>query len=213
MVGCDLSPHLPHLSSPARSGDADRNGTGLIRHCPGSRRVISPSRGWKHRANEGTLPLMELDTLITLLGAFERENVDYVLVGGVALNLLGIIRVTEDVDFFIRPTPENVDRVKRALRSIWDDPELDAISAQDICGEYPTIRYGPPGEDFVIDLLSRLGEAFRFEDLASEVIEVHGVKARVATPLTLYRMKKDTLRPIDHADAATLKEKFEIEDQ
>ncbi len=155
---------------------------------------------------------MQLDTLVTVLRAFESHGVDYVLVGGVALNLLGIIRATEDVDFFIRPSPENVERVKQALRSVWDDPELDTISAQDICGEYPTIRYGPPGEDFVIDLLSRLGEAFRFEDIASEVVEVHGARVRIATPLTLYRMKKDTLRPIDHADAATLKEKFQIED-
>jgi len=134
------------------------------------------------------------------------------LVGGVALNLHGIIRVTEDVDVFIRPTPENVERVKRALRSVWDDHEIDTISADDVCGQYPTIRYGPPDEGFVIDLPSRLGEAFAFEDLQSQVIDVEGVEARVATPETLYRMKKGTLRPIDHADAATLREKFRIED-
>lgn len=156
---------------------------------------------------------MDFETLLEILKAFEREQVDYILVGGVALNLHGIIRVTEDVDFFIRPTPANVECVKRALRSVWDDPEIDTISPEDVCGEYPTIRYGPPDEDFVVDLLSRLGEAFRYEDLHSQVIDVEGVKARVATPETLYRMKKDTLRPIDHADAATLKEKFRIEDE
>ena len=156
---------------------------------------------------------MDFDTLLAVLRAFAREHVDYVLVGGVALNLHGIIRVTEDVDFFIRPTPDNVARVKRALRSVWDDAEIETISAEDVCGQYPTIRYGPPDADFVIDLLSRLGEAFRFEDLESEVVDVEGVTVRIATPATLYRMKKDTLRPIDHADAATLKEKFRIEDE
>jgi hypothetical protein len=155
---------------------------------------------------------MDFDTLLAILKAFEREQADYILVGGVALNLHGIIRVTEDVDFFIRPTPENVERVKRALRSVWDDPEIDTISAADVCGQYPTIRYGPPDETFVVDLLSRLGEAFAYDDLESQVIEMEGVNARIATPRTLYRMKKDTLRPIDHADAATLKEKFGIED-
>jgi hypothetical protein len=156
---------------------------------------------------------MDFDSLLAILRAFERERVDYILVGGVALNLHGIIRGTEDVDFFVRPTADNVERLKRALRSVWDDPEIDTISANDVCGEYPTIRYGPPGEDFVIDLLSRLGEAFRYEDLESQVIDVEGVKVPIATPRTLYRMKKDTLRPIDHADAATLKEKFRIEDE
>ena len=158
-------------------------------------------------------PEMDFDTLLAILKAFEHEQVDYILVGGVALNLHGIVRVTEDVDFFIRPTPENVERVKRALRSLWDDPEIDTISAEDVCGQYPTIRYGPPAEEFVVDLLSRLGEAFRYDDLESQVIDVEGVRARVATPETLYRMKKDTLRPIDHADAVTLKDKFRIKDE
>ncbi|MCK6556009.1 nucleotidyltransferase family protein [Candidatus Binatia bacterium] len=155
---------------------------------------------------------MDFETLLAVLRAFEREGVEYVLVGGVALNLHGIIRVTEDVDFFVRPTGPNVERCKRALRSVWDDPEIDAISPDDLCGAYPTVRYGPPNEDFVIDLLSRLGDAFRYDDLASQVFDVEGVKVRIATPPTLYRMKKDTLRPIDHADAAALKDKFGIED-
>jgi len=156
---------------------------------------------------------VDFENLLAILKAFDCEQVDYILVGGVALNMHGIIRVTEDVDFFIRPTPENVERVKRALRSVWNDPEIDTISEEDVCGQYPTIRYGPPGEEFVVDLLSRLGEAFRFDDLESQEIDVEGVKARVATPETLYRMKKDTLRPIDRADAATLKEKFRIKDE
>lgn len=153
---------------------------------------------------------MDFETLLSILKAFDRQQVDYILVGGVALNMHGIIRVTEDIDFFIRPTPENVECVKRALRSVWDDPEIDTISAEDICGQYPTIRYGPPGEELVVDLLSRLGEAFRFDDLESQEIDVEGVKVRIATAETLYRMKKDT--PIDHADAATLKAKFRIQD-
>ena len=74
---------------------------------------------------------MDFETLLTVLRTFERERVDYILVGGVALNLHGIIRVTEDVDFFIRPTPENVERVKQALRSVWNDPEIETISAED----------------------------------------------------------------------------------
>lgn len=41
---------------------------------------------------------------------------------------------------------------------------------------------------------------------------VEGVAVRVATPATLYRMKKDTVRPIDRADAAALREKFGIVD-
>jgi hypothetical protein len=62
----------------------------------------------------------------------------------------------------------------------------------------------------VIDLLAALGSAFTFEDLEAQIILVEGVPVRVATPATLYRMKKDTARPIDRADAAALREKFRL---
>jgi len=151
---------------------------------------------------------MDFDKFLEVLRALAREGVDYVLVGAVALGVHGIVRATEDVDLFIRPDGENVERLKRALRSVWDDPDIAGITADDLAGEYPTVRYGPPGEGFVIDLLSRLGSAFAFEDLESETVSVEGVPARVATPATLYRMKRGTLRPIDRADAAALREKF-----
>ena len=40
-----------------------------------------------------------------------------------------------------------------------------------------------------------------------------GVTVRVATPRTLYEMKKGTGRPIDRADAANLRHKFDIKDE
>lgn len=88
--------------------------------------------------------------------------------------------------------------------------DIAGITAQDLAGEYPTVRYGPSGEGFVIDLLSRLGSAFRFDDLEVQTVSVEGVPVRVATPATLYRMKRGTARPIDRADAAALREKFGI---
>lgn len=156
---------------------------------------------------------MDFERFLILLRDLERNKVDYVLVGGVALNLHGIIRATEDIDLFVRPEECNVERLKSALRSVWDDPDIDQITAADLGGNYPTIRYGPPGEDFVIDFISRLGSAFRFEDIQAETVDVEGVQVRLVTPRMLYRMKKDTVRPIDRADAAALQEKFEIQEE
>ncbi|MGH7266800.1 MAG: nucleotidyl transferase AbiEii/AbiGii toxin family protein [Candidatus Rokuibacteriota bacterium] len=155
---------------------------------------------------------MEFERFLAVLRALERERVEYVLVGATALSLHGIIRATEDMDLFVRPAGDNVDRLRRALRSVWNDPDIDQIRLEDLAGEFPTIRYGPPDEDFVIDLLSRLGSAFGFDDLESEVVTVEGIRVCVATPATLYRMKKDTVRPIDRADAAALKERFGLRD-
>jgi hypothetical protein len=159
----------------------------------------------------GYSPGVEFARFLDVVRAFERAKVDYVLVGGVAVNLHGILRATEDVDFFVRPERENVERLKTALRSLWDDPEIDEISFEDF-GAFPTLRYGPPEGDFVIDILTRLGTAFRFEDLEAETLTVEGVRVMVATPQTLVRMKRGTLRPIDQADAAALTRMFGLEE-
>jgi len=155
---------------------------------------------------------MDFGKVIEVLRAFRREEVRYVLVGGVALNMHGIGRATQDLDFFVSPEPGNVERVKAALRSVFQDPSIDEILADDLAGAYPTVRYVPPDESFVIDLLGRLGEAFRFEEIEAEEREFEGVRVRVATPRMLYRMKKDTLRPIDRADAEALRRRFRLDE-
>lgn len=150
-----------------------------------------------------------LRRFLDILRAFEGAGVEYILVGGVAVNLHGIVRATEGIDFFVRPEPANVERLKIALRSLWDDPEIDQIRAEDF-ETYPTLRYGPPGEELVIDVLTSLGTAFRFEDLDSEVLSIEGVRVRVATPATLVRMKRNS--PVDKADAAALARLFRLEE-
>ena len=65
---------------------------------------------------------------------------------------------------------------------------------------------------FVVDLLGRLGVAVRYEDLSFQEHLVDGVRVRLATPATLYRMKKDTIRPIDRADAQALRQRFDLRD-
>jgi hypothetical protein len=153
---------------------------------------------------------LDFDKLLQISEAFNRESVEYIVVGGGAVNLHGISRYTEDLDFFIRPTVENVERAKRALRTIWDDPSIDEIDAEEISREFPTVRYGPPDVDYFIDLMSGIGEVFRYDDLEAEIHDVEGVSVRVATPLTLYRMKHDTVRPKDRMDADLLRRKFDL---
>lgn len=151
------------------------------------------------------------DRLRELLKALDDERVQYVLFGGQAVNLHGIPRFTEDIDLFLEPTARNVECLRRALKRVWDDPAIDEIHAEDLAGEYAVVRYGTP-DDFAVDLVSRIGEMYRYEDLEFELASFDGVPVRVATPRMLYEMKKDTMRPIDHADAADLKAKFAFED-
>ena len=156
--------------------------------------------------------MIDLDRLLNLLRALNREGAEYVVVGAVALGLHGVARATEDLDLFLRPTPDNVARLKRALSTLWPDPEIDAIDAAEFAGEYPTIRYGAPDGGFTVDLLSRLGERFEYDDLDVAMLDFEGEPVPVATPRTLYRMKRDTLRALDRADAEALRRTFDLED-
>jgi hypothetical protein len=156
---------------------------------------------------------MNPDLVLDILRALQTYGVEYAVVGGIALTFQGLPRATADIDLFVRPDADNVDRLKQALRSLFDDEDIEEISAEDLAGAYPAIQYVPPDGTFHIDILARLGDAFRFEDVETEERQVEGVLVRLATPQMLYRMKKDTVRLQDRADAARLRERFSIEDE
>ncbi len=131
---------------------------------------------------------MLYERFLDICRQFNAERVEYLVVGAAALSLHGIPRGTEDLDFFVQPTAENFERIRHALSSIWSDPEIREITHE------PTgvIRYGTP-DGFVVDLILRLGDAFRFDDLEAQIIEVDGVPIRTVSARSLYAMKKDTV--------------------
>ncbi len=154
---------------------------------------------------------MKWEAVMRVLAALEANAVDYVVIGGVAVNFHGLARTTEALDVFIAANAENVGRLRTALHSVYDDASIDEITADDLCGDYPAVRYVPPGDGPPMDILTRLGQRFRFADLESERYDVDGQFVSVATPRTLYRMKVSTVRPLDHADAARLAEAFGVD--
>ena len=142
---------------------------------------------------------MDRDEILHVLRAFEEQGLDYVLIGAAAMAFHGIVRATEDLDFFIRATAENVERLKSAFRQVYsDDPNVDEISADDLLGEFPAVRYYPPSGDLYFDVMTRLGDAADFDTVESVVMEVEGIRVWVATAQALYRLKKDTVRPLVH---------------
>jgi len=155
---------------------------------------------------------MDYDATKSVLTALEREGVRYKIFGGVALNLHGLARATEDLDVFVAPEPENIERLRRALHSVFEDPNIDEIDTEDLLGEYPAVQYIPPDSSFHIDILTRLGEMYFFDNLAAQRIEFDGLEVNVVTPLTLYEMKKGTVRPKDWGDADRLRQRFGLGD-
>lgn len=156
---------------------------------------------------------MEYRLVLALIRALNEHHVEYVVVGAVAMGLQGVARGTDDIDLFVRPTAENIARLRQALTSVWPDPAIEDISASDLAGEIGVVTYVPPKDEITIDFISRLGEMFQFDDIEWEDADAgEGVRARVATPRMIYRMKRDTIRPQDKADAHALQERFELGD-
>lgn len=156
---------------------------------------------------------MDYEVLLKLFRALRDHEVEYVIVGAVAMGLQGIARYTQDVDLFVRPTPANIERLRTALGDVWDDPAIAEIRAEDLAADIAVVNYVPPTGDWSVDVIARLGEMFRFDDIESMELDAgEGVIVRVATPRMLVRMKRDTLRPKDKIDALWLRERFGLED-
>jgi predicted nucleotidyltransferase len=145
---------------------------------------------------------------LSVLETLDKEGVEYILIGGVAVILHGIERLTGDIDIFVKMEDENIARLRNALHSISEDQSIDEITLEAL-QEYAVIRFGA-ADEFYIDIMARLGEVAVYEDLEFEILLHQGIKIRIATPETLYKLKKDTLRQKDKFDAAYLKYLIDI---
>ena len=158
---------------------------------------------------------MTLEEAKAVFAALVDEKVEFVVIGSMAMAAQGLPRATHDLDFFVSPEIENLKALKRALFKLFEDPNVEEIDPQELAGDYPAVEYVPPHGRYSMDILTRLGEAFSWQDLVagSDTIELGELVVRVASPSMLYRMKKDNVRPQDQADAARIRDAFDLEDE
>jgi hypothetical protein len=68
-----------------------------------------------------------------LLSAFQRHKVNYMVVGGYAVNFHGYERTTSDLDVWVKSTPENLSLIISALRDLgFDEESLNHIHNFDL---------------------------------------------------------------------------------
>ena len=149
----------------------------------------------------------QFNEFLTLLKTIDEYDVEYILIGGVAVIIHGFDRLTQDVDLFIRNTPGNIEKLRIALHSLYQDEDIEEITKDEL-ENYPVIRFGTPKE-FYIDIMARIGQAFTFDDLEFEIVEYQGVNIKVATPETLYKLKANTYREKDKLDLNFLRDIIE----
>ncbi len=146
------------------------------------------------------------EKFLELMKSFERNDVEYIIIGGIAINLHGFARNTQDIDIFINPDKENIQKLKNALKEVFDDPEIDEITFEEL-QKYSVIRYGTE-YGFYIDIISAIGEKFKFSDLEFEKRVIEGTEIKFAGLKSLYKMKEKTYREIDQLDLKFIKSKL-----
>lgn len=138
-----------------------------------------------------------------LLCAFNAEGVEYLVVGGHAVNVHGVPRLTKDLDVFIRSSEANSERVFRALARFG--APLAGYSADDFHGhDEDVLQIGV--EPNRIDILQRItGVDFDSAWHRREIFEVEdGLAAPFLSLNDVLTNKLEVGRPQDIADADRL---------
>jgi hypothetical protein len=148
----------------------------------------------------------QIEDLVRICRALNDAGARYILVGGFAMIAHGGARTTKDIDLLVDASPENVDRVKQALR-ILEDHAVDDVADTDVA-RYAVVRVA---DEIVVDLMA-LACGISYSDAVkdSQSLTIQGVQIPVASPATLVRTK-NTARPSDAADRRYLEELLRAE--
>ena len=140
-----------------------------------------------------------MDTFASVLAALARADVEFVVVGGLAVAYAGFGRTTEDVDVLVAASEPNLRRLIDVLGGFGEGHAAELTPA-----DFPLEEgYVRVAEDFDLDLFT-LMSGHTYADLLplAEAHEVEGAPVRFLGAEGLIRLKADSLRPKDQADVA-----------
>ena len=152
-----------------------------------------------------------------IFAALNAANVDYVVVGGLAVILHGYLRATADLDLAIGLSPDNARRGMDALGSIGLQPRLP-VSATDfadanIRADWKRNRnmlvfplWDPANPIRSVDVF--IDEPVAFGELLADAVvkDMQGLKIRIASIPHLIEMKRIAGRPRDLDDIDKLQQ-------
>ena len=142
-----------------------------------------------------------------VLHALDAHDVEYALIGGLAVQAHGHTRTTQDVDIVPAPDPENLNRLAEALRELDARPAGQRSRQAGWAGSFASDR--ATSLDTVaggVDVHMRPPGAAPYAELRERalVIEVLGAVVPVASRDDLIAMKRASGRPIDSGDVIAL---------
>lgn len=154
-----------------------------------------------------TEPAPDAERIFSVLA---EHRVDYVVVGGVAVQVHGHVRMTNDLDLIPAPGRANLERLASALRALNArvlNPESESLEIDASMLPRATL-WQLSTELGDIDVLHDAPGAAAFDELRARalVIALGPNKIPIAGRDDLIRMKRASGRPIDLEDIAALTE-------
>ncbi len=139
--------------------------------------------------------------LVTLARELNRLGVAYVVVGGFAINRLGLVRATEDIDLLISKDATNQSLVKKALE-ILPDKAIRELGDDDIA-RWIVVRVN---DDITVDLMTEAcGVDYESARAGIEIERIEGVPIPFAGAELMLRLKQG-LREKDAWDRGFLQQ-------
>lgn len=150
-----------------------------------------------------------------ILAELDREGVEFLVIGGVAVGFHGYVRATKDVDIVPAPDPQNLKRLARVLRGL--DAQIEG--AEEFEGEELLDPLDPEvlglGGNWVLrtrlgrfDVMQWIGEDALWEKLSPAAItaEIDGLAIRMVSYEDLVALKEKAGRPEDLTDLQRLRQ-------
>jgi predicted nucleotidyltransferase len=145
-----------------------------------------------------------------ILRTLSTHGVDFVVIGGVAVQVHGYLRNTKDLDVIVRPSTLNLSRLSEALADLEAEPREPATIA---LTDPHQLRVAPlvpimtkAGPLKVVNIEHVAGPPTSYESLreAALIVEMPGAEVAFAGLSDLIRMKRAAGRQHDLADIEAL---------
>ncbi len=144
-----------------------------------------------------------MKTFEELLEGLSKNNINYILVDGLAVDICGFSRVTMDVDIIVEKSEENIKKLLTCLESFGKGSARE-LNPEDFTLEEGCIRIV---EEFLLDVFTLI-KGNTYQDLLpySDIfITEKGIKIRYLNAEGLIKLKENSLRPKDKLDVQELK--------
>ena len=145
-----------------------------------------------------------------LLATLATHEVEFAVVGGLAVIFNGYPRLTLDVDILVSDAPENLRRLLDCLAS-WGEGWARELKTEDFVAQEGSIRVR---EEFDLDIFTQMcGKTLADFRPRLRQLDVSGARIDYLAPADLIYLKQGSWRDKDKLDVAAMREIIAHENQ